>query len=299
MNNQNNKSFTLIEVLVVVIIIGAMAAIILVNTNDALENKQRLEVLNFSEGLKSKNVNSLVSEWTFDGPTPAGSAATNADVKDSWGYNDGDVTGHAPTVRESEDCVSGNCLNFDGNDYIDCGRDVSLDITGNMTVGVWIKPNSVTSYKMIATKSGGTISETQWEIRTYTDRVEFLASNGINNPYIAYKAGLSIGTWHYAVGILKNNVFSVYLNGVKGVDATLQGTQTTTDYSTKIGTRKDATELNYNFNGLIDDLRIYNAALSSSQIEQNYIAGLNLLLKNGAISKEEYSQRILNIAQND
>ena len=51
--------------------------------------------------------------------------------------------------------------------------------------------------------------------------------------------------------------------------------------------------------GSIDDVRIYNAALSTSQIKQEYIAGLNSLLSNGSISKEEYNERINSLALHD
>ncbi|MDD4358594.1 MAG: hypothetical protein PHY30_02135, partial [Candidatus Pacebacteria bacterium] len=51
------------------------------------------------------------------------------------------------------------------------------------------------------------------------------------------------------------------------------------------------------FTGLLDDIHIYNTALSSSQIKQNYIAGLNSMLANGNISKDEYNQRISDLAK--
>ena len=44
--------------------------------------------------------------------------------------------------------------------------------------------------------------------------------------------------------------------------------------------------------GLIDDVRIYNAAISTSQVRENYLAGLNKLLANNAITKTEYDSRI-------
>jgi hypothetical protein len=53
---------------------------------------------------------------------------------------------------------------------------------------------------------------------------------------------------------------------------------------------------NYLFGGLIDDVRIYNAALSSAQIKQNYIAGLNSMFANGNMSKQEYNERINNLS---
>jgi len=59
---------------------------------------------------------------------------------------------------------------------------------------------------------------------------------------------------------------------------------------------KDSKTISNFFHGLIDDARIYNAALSTSQIKQNYIAGLNSLLASGSISKEEYDQRLNNLA---
>lgn len=53
------------------------------------------------------------------------------------------------------------------------------------------------------------------------------------------------------------------------------------------------------FNGLIDDVKIYNAAISSSQIKQNYIAGLDSLLSSRTISKKEYDKRVNNLAKNE
>jgi len=48
--------------------------------------------------------------------------------------------------------------------------------------------------------------------------------------------------------------------------------------------------------GRIDEVRLYNAVLSSAQIKQQYVAGLNSLLAKGSISKEEYEQGLNNLA---
>ena len=55
----------------------------------------------------------------------------------------------------------------------------------------------------------------------------------------------------------------------------------------------------YAFKGRLDSIRVYDSALSISEIKQNYIAGLDSLFENGAISKEEYNKRLLNLAKND
>jgi len=54
----------------------------------------------------------------------------------------------------------------------------------------------------------------------------------------------------------------------------------------------------YHFNGMMDDLLFFDSAISSSQIKQNYIAGLDSLLSKGSISKEDYNQRINELAYN-
>jgi hypothetical protein len=50
------------------------------------------------------------------------------------------------------------------------------------------------------------------------------------------------------------------------------------------------------FTGSVDDVRIYNAAMSASQIQEQYYVGLNNLLANGGITNEEYRKGIKGIA---
>jgi hypothetical protein len=52
------------------------------------------------------------------------------------------------------------------------------------------------------------------------------------------------------------------------------------------------------FNGSIDDVRIFNASMPTSQIQQNYFAGLSKLLVKNQITKSEYNQRISELTNN-
>ncbi len=45
--------------------------------------------------------------------------------------------------------------------------------------------------------------------------------------------------------------------------------------------------------GLIDNTKVYNEALSTSQIKQNYVLGLTSLLRKNMISKEEFNELLL------
>jgi hypothetical protein len=54
----------------------------------------------------------------------------------------------------------------------------------------------------------------------------------------------------------------------------------------------------YEFIGLIDDVRIFNAAIPISQIQQNYFVGLNKLFANNKINQTDYQQRLAELSNN-
>jgi len=46
------------------------------------------------------------------------------------------------------------------------------------------------------------------------------------------------------------------------------------------------------FNGLIDEVRIYEKALETAQVKELYYAGLDRLLAKGLIDEQEYQERL-------
>ncbi len=109
-------------------------------------------------------------------------------------------------------------------------------------------------------------------------------------------ASILDSNWHHACVSFTNNTGTIrhYIDGRKGYewsnDLWKKNLRPTTEHFTI------SRDTSNRFNGLIDDVKIYNAALSSSQIKQNCIAGLNSMLANASISKEEYNQKINNLA---
>lgn len=53
------------------------------------------------------------------------------------------------------------------------------------------------------------------------------------------------------------------------------------------------------FRGVIDEVRVYDGALSLSYAKKEYLTGLKLLLLKGAISKKEYDLRLNELANID
>ena len=288
-----NKSFTLIELLVVIVIIGILAGVIIVSVSSSINKANFAKAQSFSNTVQNELLGDLVSEWTLNSPAVSGK------TEDSWGNNDGTLYGAngLPQLQTKENCVYGSCYLFDGvDDYIDCGNDNSLTLD-HITISMWINPLILGAQSGIIEKH--TSPTYGWWIRKESnDKLNFLVVTASGNRMAGSTINLVKG-WFNIVGTYNGTDVKIFINGE---DKTVSQ-----EYLDKEDIINDEQTLcigrirwsNRTFNGKIDDVRIYNSALSSSQIKQNYIAGLNSLLANNSLSKEEYLNRIKNLSLND
>jgi len=270
-----NKSFTLIELLVVIVIIGILAGVIIVSTSSSIGKANFAKAQAFSNTVEQELLLNLVSEWTFDNENNPG--------EDTWGNYDSTISG-ATHVNNSSQCVQGGCLSFDGiNDKIPNTVPVPFSTD---TITLWFKrsPGNIGSEVLYWLWSDGAIVSLMNEnLRVY---------DGADHQVIL--KNLTDNKWHYLVRVdyrsPEDLVF--YVDG--GEMARYESKTSYTSNFYYWGADYNGTNLF--FEGLMDEIRVYNAALSISQIKQNYIAGLNSLLANNNISKQEYDQRLNNLA---
>jgi hypothetical protein len=77
-------------------------------------------------------------------------------------------------------------FNFIGTDYIDCGSDSSLDITGTLSISAWVKFDtlSVNHQTILAKRGAAEDSSANYAFRTGAlanrDEVEFYYHDGVN-----------------------------------------------------------------------------------------------------------------------
>ena len=276
------KSFTLIELLVVIVIIGILAGVIIVSTSSSISKANFAKGQAFSNTVQQELLLNLVSEWTFD----------EGNAEDSWGNNDGTVSGATHKTKADGVCVYGGCYSFDGDDYISLGNSNSLNLVKEITISIWGKSASGTN--ILIEKGGSFILRNR-----SNNKFQFTIFKTLSDwEYSSYSNNINDGLWHHVVGVYDGNYIKLYVDGVEqGTPVFYPGNINTSVNVVLIG--KDSKTISNFFHGLIDDARIYNAALSTSQIKQNYIAGLNSLLASGSISKEEYDQRINSLALNN
>ena len=288
------QAFTLIELLVVIAIIGILSGLIVVTMNGVTQKANIAKAQVFSNSLRSALMLNLVSEWKLD-------AVSSNQVSDSWGSNTGtfyDSTGacdatHCPQIQTTG-CVYGNCLYFDGNDYISFG-DV-LDIgTSDLTISVWAKPVlPFSATKGVIGKANDGADDGRYsicvssgsKIRTIFDSGAGQTLDSINS--LSSDWNLFTVTWD------RNDHMKLYLNGIFESSVSISAGNGQ-NYNTAIPFLIGAYQTSgYYFVGSIDEARVFFAVLPSSKIKEQYYAGLNSLLIKKNISVERYVKLLAN-----
>jgi prepilin-type N-terminal cleavage/methylation domain-containing protein len=118
------QSFTLVEILVVIVIIGILSSFIFFTINDSVEKASIAKSKMFSESIRNNLLLNLVSEWKLDG-----------NANDSWGSNNGTPT--SVSYEAEANCVSGQCASFGGSTSYILGNASSL-ATNAITVSCFV-----------------------------------------------------------------------------------------------------------------------------------------------------------------
>ncbi|MEW5759757.1 MAG: LamG-like jellyroll fold domain-containing protein [Candidatus Thermoplasmatota archaeon] len=206
----------------------------------------------------------IVGEWHFQ----EGSGTLTRDS--SGNGNDGAIYGAAWTSG-----VIGNALSFDGsNDYVDCGNSKSLDTPDAITVETWayIPPQIGTGDKRIVTK--GSLEEPYWTLYRNQDSFRWRVRSGVSGLHDVFVDGtVSLNVWHHLVVTHVDKNVKMYVDGELKDELTGEDL----DFGETVGTGKlligarfssDAYAGAY-FNGIVDEVRIYNKVLTAGQIKLN------------------------------
>ena len=175
------------------------------------------------------------------------------------------------------------------DDYIKIASPNNIPISNNSrTISLWTKPNIHKDNLWIWW--GDANSNQGNGLRLFTgEKIRFYFWS---NDLDVYTGDLT-NKWHHIVAIYDNitNKQKVYVDGQLKEERT-PSIPNTMNSDLYIGMRPDTEH----FNGLLNNVQIYNQSIPDSEIKQNYIAGLSSMFANGSMSKEEYSERIKALA---
>jgi len=207
-------------------------------------------------GISSGQVDpSLVGWWTFD----EGSGAIAADS--SGNGNNGTLHGPVEWVAEGK---IGGAMAFTGPyNYVLVPNANSLNPTNAITIAAWINPSWTGNNRILQKSTEG--SDNQYR----------LLKEGGNNirvhlpPAANFEVTGKIppaGEWTHLVATYDGSMIRVYFNGAVIGETAFSGKLDVSNGPLFIGNKHSKAPAGDEFNGMMDDVRIYNRALSASEI---------------------------------
>ncbi len=214
----------------------------------------------------------LLSRWSFD-------EATGLTANDSSGNNNTGTLSGAMTNANHVPGISGNALDLDGiDDEIIAPDSPSLSPSLPITLSAWVKFDTLNVNTAVISKW-----DTGWATMAYAliiigndhanpGSIRGFYADGTNLNGKDSNGGLiTPGSWYHIAAVIRgNNNISLYVNGAE-VSGTYGGTATSTYDNTaplRMGAIASGTG-NY-LDGKLDEVRIYNAALTTNNIAALY-----------------------------
>ena len=206
-------------------------------------------------------MNGLVGWWKFD--------ETNGTVAyDSSGNgNDGNLTG-GPTWATGK---IGGALSFaNANAFVNCGKGESLDLSGRATISSWIMANT-------GAPNGGILGKRDAYAIYWDAGYESFPGAGVqsiiaSSNYVEWGHGANTFTsniWSHILYLLEDSKEMFFIDGDLVKESNIERSIPSSNLNFIIG-KLDSYE---RFNGLIDDVRIYDRALSAAEVQALYNLG--------------------------
>jgi len=205
----------------------------------------------------------LVGWWRLD-------EGTGTTAYDSSGNgNDGTILGNPQWVPGKV----GGALDFDGDgDYVNCGNDPIFDITEEITLTIWVNSNDNNNGEHNCWLGKG---DNAYAIKHQSGNyLEFFIFDGSwhSTNYSTDITSLN-GDWHHMAGTYDGSELKFYLDGELAANLVYSSTIGTANHNVTIGENSQAT--GRYFDGMLDDARIYNEALSQDDIVAVMMGGDN------------------------
>ncbi len=240
------------------------------------------EPVHVNTSLNQPNLKSgLAGHWTFDGRD------MTQNVKDASGSsNHGFLTGFTSTTTVAG--KMGQALSFDGsNDYITHGDPTTFDGPTAQTITAWVNTNSFSIQRAIVTKWDAAPAQQVWgNYLNTTGSLGYCVYHHTDwrNGSICITSNqvLVINTWYHVASVWQasGNTMVLYINGVAdAATPTVSGSAPTSLSNNtsplRIGNFRESGGANVkHFSGKMDDVRIYNRALSATEVKQLYKLGI-------------------------
>lgn len=213
--------------------------------------------------------------WPGDGNANDIAASNNGTLQNDATFADGKVS---------------QAFSFDGSDdYIEMPSSVGDFGSSPFTVDFWMYSNNA-GYGVYLMGRSHPDGGQGWDIRFHESKIRLEGTNGWDPSYNwESDASITPNLWHHVAVSSTDSLISVYIDGV------FKGTTSRSSISSAVNPFRIGYTTNYGgypFNGLIDEVEIFNRALSQDEIASIFNAGSLGKCKNESTPNLYFSEYI-------
>jgi hypothetical protein len=168
-----------------------------------------------------------------------------------------------------------------GNGYYNVNNTLGNFRLNDFSISAWVQITNTTTPSIIVCKRQHDFSGNQFEVGVFSNKIYFAMSNGTlpyspaqNDSLTVFSNPIQQNQWINVVVIRKNNIVYLYVNGVLNATSPYRPIDINNTYQFLIGASKPVTGVYFDvygiFNGQIDEVNVFNRALTDCEISQLY-----------------------------
>ncbi|MBI4018101.1 MAG: LamG domain-containing protein [Candidatus Aenigmarchaeota archaeon] len=219
----------------------------------------------------------------------------NSTADSSSSGNSGTSAGGLNCAPNVQGIILSACA-FDGtNDAVNVSDNAATSVTGNFTIEAWlrIEPASAKNMSVVSKYEPGGNQRSYALFVRNDSKVDFrISTDGSAVMNVVSNSTLSTNVWYHVAGVFVTNTsLNIYVNGVlenRNVSS-VPSSVLDSSVATTIGGRGGAAESF--FNGTIDEVRLTNRSLNTTEIQEHHEFGKKL--RRLGLSTRAYKMTVL------
>ncbi|MEM7000760.1 MAG: LamG domain-containing protein [Pseudomonadota bacterium] len=205
----------------------------------------------------------------------------DTDASDLWNLNNGILQNGATAGQPAH--VAGG-FNVDGlDDHVLIADSPNLDFTTSFAVDAWVNPTSLahpSQVGAIASKWQVPTLDRSWVFGVFnTGQLFFMVSSGTTDEFVLSNATIPLGSFSHVGATFEAGSIRLYVNGVEELHSVNITTLGQTNNPLSLGLRKQLNGDSQVFHGMLDEVRLYDRAISGAEMQAIHAAATSGMCK--------------------